>query len=103
MGSELLGIVDGSTSSGTKEETSKRQPSEKKKDDDGTPGPACALSENLSRRVALRREQRKQLESNHRENRATGKEAEIDHRHYKRSTRKRNGGTLYAGVFCAVH
>jgi hypothetical protein len=94
-GSEVLGIVESSTSSKTKEETSKRQ-SSGKNDDDGTPGPACALSENLSGRVDLRREQQEQLESNHRENRATGKEAVIDHRCYKQSTRKRNGGMLYA-------
>jgi hypothetical protein len=39
-----------------------------------TPGPAHTLSGNHSGQAALRREQREQLESNLRENRAMGKE-----------------------------
>jgi hypothetical protein len=45
-----------------------------KQDDGGPPGPACTLSANHSGRAALKKEQREQLVSNHRENRATGKE-----------------------------
>jgi hypothetical protein len=62
-----LDIVEGLTPSETKEETSKLQPSEKK-DYDGTPGPPDTLSWNHSGQVALRREQQKQLESDHHEN-----------------------------------
>jgi hypothetical protein len=51
--SELLVIVEGSAPSETKEEMSKRQPSEMKKDDGGTPGPACTLSGNLLSSVAV--------------------------------------------------
>jgi hypothetical protein len=40
-----------------KEKTSKEQPSEKNKDDGGTPEPACTLSGNHSGQVALRTEQ----------------------------------------------
>jgi hypothetical protein len=78
-----------------KEEASKAQPSEKNKDNDGdTPGPARTLSGNHSGRAAFGREQREQLESNHGENRAMGKEGEADHRRHKYSPRKRiNGGT----------
>jgi hypothetical protein len=44
MGSEWLDIVGGrSARSETKEETSKAQPAEKNKDDDGPPGPARTL------------------------------------------------------------
>jgi hypothetical protein len=56
-----------------------------KKDDRGTPGPAGTLSGNCSGPETLRR---KQLESNHRENRATGKEGEADHRGHKHSPQK---------------
>jgi hypothetical protein len=63
----------------TKEETSKAQPSEKNKDNVGTTELARILSENCSERVALKSEQRGQLESNHRENRATGKDGQADH------------------------
>jgi hypothetical protein len=51
------------------------------------------LIRNHSGRAALRRMQREQLESNHRESRATRKESEADHRSHKHSPRKRNGGT----------
>jgi hypothetical protein len=74
-----------------KGETSKTQPSEKNKDDDGSPGPTCTLSGNCSGRRVLRREQ---LESNHRENRIMGKEGEAEHISHKHSPRKRrNDGT----------
>jgi hypothetical protein len=85
-GIEQLDIVEGSAPSETKEETSKAQPSEKNKDDGGTPGPIRNLSGNRSGRATLTREEREQLGSNHRENRATG-------RRHKHSPRKgRNGG-----------
>jgi hypothetical protein len=42
----------------------------------GTRGSVLTLSGNRSGRAALRREQREQLESNHVENRAKGKEGE---------------------------
>jgi hypothetical protein len=57
--------------------------------DGGTLGPARTLSGSRSWRAAFRREQRKQLESNHHENRATGKEGEADHRRHKHSLRER--------------
>jgi hypothetical protein len=41
----------------TKEEKSQEQPSEKNKDEGGTPGPAHSFSGNRSGRAALRREQ----------------------------------------------
>jgi hypothetical protein len=98
MGSELLDIVKGSAPSETKEETSKAQPSERNKDDDGgKPGPACTLSGSRSGRVTLRREQREQLESNRSENRATGKEGEADHKRHKHSPRKRRNGGMPVG------
>jgi hypothetical protein len=78
-----------SARSETIEETSEAQPSEKNRDDGGTPGPARTLSGNRSGG----REQREKLESNHRENRATGKEGESDHRRHKHSSWKRNGST----------
>jgi hypothetical protein len=93
---EWLDTVEGSTSSETKEEMSKAQTSEKK-DDGGTPGPTGNISGNHSGRPALRREQREQLESNHRENRATGKEGETDHRRHKHSPRKRRNGCTPVG------
>jgi hypothetical protein len=65
-----------------------------KYDDDGTPGPARISLGNGSGRAALRREQRKQLESNHRENRATERKGETDRRRHEYSLRKRKyGGT----------
>jgi hypothetical protein len=89
-----MNIVEGSVPSETKEEASKAQHSEKNKGDGGTPGPARPLSGNSLGLAALRKEQREQLESNHRENRATGKEVEADHIRHKHSPRKRrNGGT----------
>jgi hypothetical protein len=57
--SEWLDIMKGSA------------PSEMKEDDRGTPGSAHNLSWSCSGRAALRRKQRKQLETNHRENRVT--------------------------------
>jgi hypothetical protein len=75
---------------------SKEQPSEKNKDNVGTPGLARNLSGNRSEQATLRREQREQLESNQRQNRATGKEDEADHRCHKHNPRKRrNGGMLF--------
>jgi hypothetical protein len=60
----------------------------------GKPGPARTLSGNCWGRAALRREKQEQLETNHRENRATGKEGETDHRRHKHNPRRRrNGGT----------
>jgi hypothetical protein len=43
-------------------------------------------------KAALRREQTEQLDSNHRENRATKKEGEADHRRHKHSPRRRTNG-----------
>jgi hypothetical protein len=54
-----------------------------------TSGPIFTLSGILSRRVALRREQRMQLKSNYRENRPTGKEGDTNHRLHKHSPQKR--------------
>jgi hypothetical protein len=63
-------------------------------DDGGTRGPALTLSGNYSGRAALKKEQQKQLESSHRENRAAGKECKPNHRCHKHSPRRsRNGGT----------
>jgi hypothetical protein len=62
MRSELLGIVERLAFSETKEEMSKTQPSEMKKDGGGSPAPACTLPGNLLGGAALRREQ---LETNH--------------------------------------
>jgi hypothetical protein len=76
-----------------KEKTSKIQPLEKNKDDGGTPGLACTLSGNHSAQAALRTEQQEQLESNHHENRATGKKGEVDHRRKNSLWERRNGGT----------
>jgi hypothetical protein len=45
-----------------------------KEDDGGTPGRASNSSGNNSRREALRRERREQLDSNHRENKRCGEE-----------------------------
>jgi hypothetical protein len=56
----------------------------------GTPGPTCIISGSHLGQAALRREQ---LESNHYENRAMGKEDEADRRRHKHSPRKRNGDT----------
>jgi hypothetical protein len=53
-----------------------------KENDGGTPGKARTLSGNRSGRAALRREQ---LESNHREIRATGKEGTANHRRHKQN------------------
>jgi hypothetical protein len=52
------------------------------KNDGGLPG-AAALSGNRSELAALKREQREQYESNHREKWDTGKEGEADHRRYE--------------------
>jgi hypothetical protein len=68
-----------------------------KEDDGGTPGPARTLSGNRSRPAALRKEQREQLDSNHRENRAKGKECEADHRRHKHSPQKRRNGGMSVG------
>jgi hypothetical protein len=62
-----------------KEETFKAQPSEKNKNDCGTPGLAHTLTGNHSGQAALRREQQEQLENNHSEKRATGKDGEDYH------------------------
>jgi hypothetical protein len=52
------------------------------------------LSGSCSGWSTLRREQREQLESNHHENQATGKEGKTNHRHPKHSPwKRRNGGT----------
>jgi hypothetical protein len=92
-GSEWLDIEEGSASFETKGETSKAQPLGNNKDDCGTSGPARTLSGNRPGRAALRREQREDWESHRRENRATGKEGETDHRRHLHSPRKsRNDG-----------
>jgi hypothetical protein len=59
------------------------------KDDGVTPGPARTLPGNHLGRAALRRAQRELLESNHRENRVTGKDDEADQRRLKHSSRSR--------------
>jgi hypothetical protein len=93
-GSEWLDTLAGLASSKRKGVTYRARPSEKNKDDVGTYGPAHTASGNHSERAALRREQREELEGDHHEIRATGKEGEFDHRHYKHSPRnRRNGGT----------
>jgi hypothetical protein len=84
----VTGHCGGVGPSETQEETSKAQPSEKNIDD-GTSGQARILSGNLLGRAALR-ELREQLGSNHCENRATGKEGEVDYRRHKLSPRKKN-------------
>jgi hypothetical protein len=85
--------VEGSATSETKEVTSEAQPLEKNKDDGGTPGPARIVSGNRLGCAALWREQQEHLESNHRQNRATGNEGEVAQSRHKHSPRKRNGGT----------
>jgi hypothetical protein len=50
-----------------------------------------------SGRAGLRREQRKPFETNHRQNRATGKEDEADYRHHNHSPRKRRNGGMPVG------
>jgi hypothetical protein len=68
---------------------------EKNKDDGGTPVLAHTLSGNHSGQEALRWEQ---LESNHRENRATGKEGETDQMSQAQPSEKKKW--LYAcGLF----
>jgi hypothetical protein len=85
MGSEWLDTVEGSGPSEMKEEMSKPQPLKKNKDGGGTPRLAYTSSGNHSGWVALRREQQKQLKSNHHKNWATGKEGKTNHRHHKHS------------------
>lgn len=58
-------------------------------DDVGTTAPARAMARNRSERRLLRSKQREQLDSNSRENRAAGREGEVDHKHRKHSPRKR--------------
>jgi hypothetical protein len=58
---------------------------------------AGALSGNRSGWAPLRREQQEQLESNHHENQATGKEGEANHRHHKHRPRKRRNGCVPMG------
>jgi hypothetical protein len=69
-------MVEVSAPSETKEETSTTQPSEKNRDEGGISGPARTLSVNRLGQATLRKEQREQLESNHRENGAIVKESE---------------------------
>jgi hypothetical protein len=64
------------------------------KEDDGAPGLVCILSGNCLEQAALRWEQ---LSSNHRENRATGKEDKAYHRHHMYSPRKRRNGGIPVG------
>jgi hypothetical protein len=85
--------VEGSAPFETKEEMSKAQYSEKE-DGGGAPGLACTLSENCSGWAALRREQ---LESNHCDSRATGKEGKANHRHPKPSPWKRRNPSMPVG------
>jgi hypothetical protein len=47
--------------------------------------------------AVLRWEQLKQLESNHHENRTTGKEGETGHKRHKHSPRKRRNGSMHIG------
>jgi hypothetical protein len=68
------------------------------KDYGGKPGPARTLTGNRSGRAALRREQREQLGSNRRANRATEKVGEVDHRCHKHSMRKRRHGDTPEGA-----
>jgi hypothetical protein len=49
------------------------------------------MTESLGR-SSLKGEQRDQLETNHRENRATGKKYETEKRRHKHSPRKRRNG-----------
>jgi hypothetical protein len=89
MGSEQLDIVERSAPSDTKVEMSKAQPSEKNKESGGTSGPASTLTRSRSGRAALRREQWEDLESNHCETQATGKDGEADYRSRKQSPREK--------------
>jgi hypothetical protein len=84
--SEWLDHVKRWAPSETKEETSKALPSEKKYDG-SKHGSARTLTGNRSGHAVLRREQREQLQSNHRENWATWKEGKTDHRCHKHSPR----------------
>jgi hypothetical protein len=72
----------------------------------GTLGPARTLAGSCSRRAALRREQRERLESNHCENRVTGKEGETDQKHHKHNPRYASKllGTksLKEGLMCHI-
>jgi hypothetical protein len=71
-----------------KEEASEAHPYNKY--DDGTLEAPGAFSGKYLRLVALRREQWEQLESNHHENQAMGKEGEASHRHHKQIPQKRS-------------
>jgi hypothetical protein len=75
-----------------------QDPEEPQVEDGGsTLGLAGTLSVNRSGQAAFRREEWEKLQGNHRENRATGKEDEADHRHYKQSPRKRRNGSTPVG------
>jgi hypothetical protein len=75
-------------------EAASLEPSGKKDGGGGSPGSAGTLSGNRSGRKALRRKQREQLGSNHRDNRVTLEEGETDLRRHKHSPwKRRNGGT----------
>jgi hypothetical protein len=69
---------------------------EKNKDDGGTPEPAHNVLGSHSGQAALRREK---LESNHRENQATGKEGETDHIRDKHSPQKKKKGRYTGRLF----
>jgi hypothetical protein len=96
--------VEGSALSETKEETAHSRSwrcrsidhsrnfcphRSEKQDDRDTPGPLGNLSGSRLGRAALRREQRKPLESNNPENRATEEKGKTVHRRHKHSPRKR--------------
>jgi hypothetical protein len=65
-----------------------------KEDVGGTRGPVRTLTRNCSEPAALRREH---VESNHREERATGKESEVDYRRHKHNPRKRRNFGMHVG------
>jgi hypothetical protein len=65
----------------------------KKKDVGATYGPVGILSKKPLLTSSLTERAAEAVGSNHRKNRATGKEGETDHRRHKHSPRKRNGGT----------
>jgi hypothetical protein len=68
------------------------------KDGGSTPAPACTLSGNRSGRAAVRREQQEQLASKNRENWATGKEGNTNHKRCKHSPQKEEMVAHLCGV-----
>jgi hypothetical protein len=68
-------------------------------DDSSTLGPARNLSWNCSGRAALKREQREQLESKHREKPSHMEEGETKHIHRKHSLREKKKWRYFCRLF----